>query len=433
MVFAMAYWFTQYEVQDWVRDQMKSDFRAVLAIHAEDGPAAMIATVERLAAVNFENARIYQIVDANGAVVAGNITSAFSSPVPDRIDAQDTHLAQLLNSEIEEYWLREDQIGPYRLILGSGDHIVAEVLEALSFALAIGYLIVVTLGLIVGVRIGRMTEQRIAEISATLSNIADGQLDARIPRTGTVGDDLTRVSTAINAMLDQIKRLLESQQQISTDIAHDMRTPLQHLRQRLETLRDSPAIAPDDVSDSLTQTEEIIATFNALLRIAQIEAGDRRERFARTDMSQIIANVADAFEPAAEDEGVSLTVTALETALTVWGDRDLLTQMLANLVENAIKHCPPGSHIQINCEARRADIILRITDDGPGIEQADHQRIFQRFFRGEKSRSSAGNGLGLALVKAIVDMHNGTVMIIQSTTGAVFEIRLPNDADAERA
>lgn len=425
LVFALAYWFTQYEVQDWVLDQMRSDAETLAEIYQNDGFDALVDRVDALAEVSFENARIFQILNAEGVEVSGNLTTRFDSPLPDFVSADDVQLTGTVHDEVEGYWMRGDDIGPYRLIQGSGDHIVAEILEALGLSLVIGYLAVVVLGLIVGVRVGRITELRITAISSTLSSVSAGDLVARVPVAGSGRDDLSRVSIGINAMLNQIGRLLESQEQISNDIAHDMRTPLQHLRQRLERLRDAPDIVPEDVSASLDQTEEIIATFNALLRIAQIEASDRRERFERTDLKQIIANVTEVFEPAAEDEGISLTTDVPDTALEVFADRSLLTQMVSNLLENAIKHCPSGTSVMVSGRATLAETVLRIADNGPGIPEADRKAIFRRFFRGEKSRSNPGNGLGLALVKAISDMHEASVAVSGNDPGTAFEVKFP--------
>ena len=215
LVFALAYWFTQYEVRDWVLDQMHGDAATLSAIHDDDGAEVLIDRVAALAEVSFENARIYQLVGPDDGVISGNLLTRFDSPPPDFLLAQDIQLTGATHDEVEGYWMREDQIGPYRLVQGSGDHIVAEILEALGLALVIGYLAVVILGLIVGVRVGRMTEQRITAISNTLSDVSSGNLAARVPTSASARDDFSRVSVEINAMLDQIRRLLESQEQIS--------------------------------------------------------------------------------------------------------------------------------------------------------------------------------------------------------------------------
>lgn len=436
-VFAMAYFFTQYEVQGWARDQMRGDAKTLRAIYAEGGRADLIATINALASVSFENARLYQLRDtgsdagsdagsgAGGATLAGNIVGALPAPLPDTIAADDLTLARPMDVEVDRYWMQQHAIGPYQLVQGTGNHLVAELLEALAWALVVGYILVIALGLIVGVRVGRITEARIVSISSTLDEVAAGHLAARVPTSAATHDDFARVSGDINAMLDQIARLLESQQQISNDIAHDMRTPLQRLRQRLEAMGTARTIDPAQVQAALQQTEDIIATFNSLLRIAQIGAERRRERFAPVNLADIANAVAELFEPAAEERAITLIASVAQTPLMVTGDRGLLTQLFSNLVENAIRHCPPGTTVRISGQTTPGHVVMRIADDGPGIDAADRARIFLRFFRVERARHSPGNGLGLALVKAIADMHGATVSVLDGQPGAIFEIGFP--------
>jgi len=424
LVFAMAYGFTQYEVRDWVQDQMRGDAQTLAAMYDESGAARLIGRIDALAEVSFENARIYQLQDREGTIVSGNIAQPMGMPLPASIPAAEVLLTTPIHDEVERYWMQDTAIGPYRLIQGSGDHIVAEILEALGAALVLGYLLVILLGLIVGVRVGRITEERITTILATLSSVASGQLAARVPVPASAGDDLSRVSVRINAMLDQITRLLESQQQISNDIAHDMRTPLQRLHQRLERMRDAETVTSEDVQASLQQTQDIITTFNALLRIAQLEGDGSQARPERTDLAPILTNIVELFEPVAEDQGIALKMALPPEPLEVTGDRGLLTQLFSNIVENAIRHCPSGTTVEVTAEIAEPDIILRVADDGPGIEAANRERIFRRFFRAEHSRHQPGNGLGLALVKAIADMHGAAVSVSDNHPGTVFEIRL---------
>ncbi len=421
----MTYIYTQYEIREWVRIEMRGAAMTLETIYRAEGIEALISSVDTLAKASFENAHIYQLLDENGSIISGNIPAKMDGPLPNRILADDINLRGGVNEELVGYWMRADQIGPYRLVQGSSDHVFAEILEALGYALIAGSLVVVILGLIVGTRVGRLTEQRISGISRTLSDFSSGKLDQRIPTAAGKRDDLGRVSTSINLMLDKIERLLESQEQISNDIAHDMRTPLQHLRQRLEAMQSSARISPEDVTASLEHTEEIIGTFNALLRIAQIEGADRRARFEEFDINLTILNVVEFFEPFADDEGITLDAQIADQAALVFGDRDLLTQLLSNLVENAIKHSPSGVNVKISVHTTPSDVFVRVADGGPGIEPADHERIFRRFFRGEKSRNSPGNGLGLALVKAIADLHGATLSVSNASPGAVFEVRFP--------
>lgn len=422
-VFALAYLFTQAEVQDWIRDQMRGDSQTLKAVYQEEGEASLIAIIDGLSYVSFEKTRLYQLLDADGNVLSGNIPAPLIGAIPTQMAANDSRLAVHPPYEVDVYWLREDTLGPYRLIQGAGNHLVAEILEALAAALLLGYVSVIILGLIVGVRVGRITEQRITSISAVMADVSAGQLAARVPTRETAKDDLSRVSAGINGMLDQIGRLLESQQQISNDIAHDMRTPLQRLRQRLERMSQTGTVEPEDLLACQRQTDDIITTFNALLRIAQIEARNRNSRFENVDIVEILTVVAEVFEPAAEEAGIELVAPIFGQGLIVTGDRGLLMQMFSNLVENAIRHCPSGTSITLAAASETHSITAFVADTGPGIDRTDHDRIFRRFFRIEGSRNTSGHGLGLSLVKAIADMHGATIAVRDNNPGALFEIR----------
>ncbi len=422
LVFVAAYWFTDFEVRDWVSDQMRGDAGTFAAIYDEQGEAGLQTRIAALADVSFENTRIYQLQDAQGGIVAGNIVTILSDDVSSFFEADALELRTPIDEEVAGYWMRRDQIGTYTLFQGSGNHIVAEVMEAVGIALGVGYLVVVGLGLLLGVRVGQATEGRISEISQTLALASKGDLSARVPRHHNENDDLSRISTGINAALDQLKRLLESQEQISNDIAHDLRTPLQRLRQRLEMMRDSDVAIGDDVDGALQQVEGIIGTFNALLRIAQIEAQDRRARFDEVDMNEVIENVIDLYEPAAEDKAQKLTFAPGSSPVQIQGDANMLTQLFANLVENALRYCPNGASITVSTKFSNGQIQASVADDGPGIMPEDRQRVFERFVSTDSSRSSAGNGLGLTLAKAIAEMHGASITIQDSMIGTEFLI-----------
>jgi signal transduction histidine kinase len=422
--FVMAYWFTDYEVREWVVEQMEYDAQSLAQVYNERGAQGLVDGIALLSEVNFETARIYQLVDEGGQVVVGNVVGFLAENGPWFLPVEEVELTSPIEDEIDGYWLRSDQIGPFTLIQGTGNHIVAEVLEALSVALVLGYLALLGLGLWAGARVGRFTEHKINAISDTLSLVSDGNLDARIKIEGSGKDDLARVSAGINATLEQIKRLLESQEQISNDIAHDLRTPLQRLRQRLEKISQDQTVDPADIAACLHQTEDVIATFNALLRIAQIEAGNRQERFADLDINTLLANVVDVYEPSAEDNGQSLILNTCAHCPEVTGDKSLLTQLFSNLVENTLVHCPTGTTTTLDVSQVDGDVVVSVSDTGPGIAAKDRNRVFDRFFRSEQSRSSAGNGLGLSLAKAIVEMHGGTITVENATGGTTVRVRL---------
>ena len=429
VIFAGAYWFSNYEVRDWLHDQMNSDREILLEIFEENGIDDLVKSVDVMARVNFENARIFQLLGPDGTVLAGNITQIDGEEQREYVSAENVFIIGEHEEEISGYWIIDEKFGQYTLVQGTGNHVIAEVLEALGISLVSGFILIMGIGSFAGVWVGRLTEQRIEAISTTMEEVAEGKLAARIPIDETSNDDLDRVSTSINNTLEKLENLMESQVQISNDIAHDLRTPLQRLRQRLEKMANQQAVDTNEAVIALAQTEDIINTFNALLRIAQIEAGDRRERFRRTDLRDLVINVYDAFEPTAEDAGQQLRLKISDQPLYVLGDSDLLMQLISNLVENALRHTPEGTIISMEASFSNGAPLVCIADTGPGIAREDREKVFRRFYRGEKSRTSGGNGLGLSLCKAIAELHYAELMVSDNQPGVRILVDFPPAAD----
>lgn len=416
IVFVGAYWLTDFEVRDWMRGRMTSDADRFVSIYEQNGPDALIESMAAQVEINSNNERVAQLSDLNGVFLAGN-TLTIPPSLDDEFVKVDDILPEPVDPEITGYWIIRRQVGPFMLTLGTADHVVAEVMEALSAALIGGFVLVIGLGLFSGLWIGRLTERQIERISNTLEKVADGDMSARIEDSEGVSDELARVATSINATLNRLQDLMESQQQISTDIAHDMRTPLQHLRQRLEEIEANDSPRSEDIAAALRETDEIISTFNALLRIAQIGASDQRERFAVVDLGEVAETVFDAFEPIAADNHQTLNLSVASGPSTVWGDKNLLMQLAVNLVENGLRHCPTGSHVSIGVSASTNETSLWVSDDGPGIPSSDTDKVFRRFYRGEKSRTSPGHGLGLSLVQAIANLHQASISVRDNQPG----------------
>lgn len=285
LMFFGAYWMTNLEVRDWIEDQMASDAAALSRAFAAEGADALIQRIGPLSEFSFDNERIYELRGQDGAHVAGNFIGVDAVKGRDYVAVDAVRMADMPSREVSGFWLRVDRIGPYTLVQGTGDHVIAEVMEALSRALLLGYVIVIAAGLLIGTAVGVRTERRIRRIIDTLEDVAAGMLARRIADPGDDNDDLSRVSVSINRALDQLERLLESQKQIATDIAHDLRTPLQRLRQRLERMI---ADGADDtgLQAALGETETLIDTFKALPRIAQIESGSQNTHFVTLDLDR---------------------------------------------------------------------------------------------------------------------------------------------------
>jgi signal transduction histidine kinase len=278
-----------------------------------------------------------------------------------------------------------------------------------------------------GLIVSRSFLRRADEIATTCRAIMAGNLTSRIRVRGTQ-DELDRLSETINAMLDRIAALMDNLRQITNDIAHDLRTPVTHLRHRLERARDQSGSMEDydrALEAAITSSDDILALFSALLRIAQIEGGARRAAFVPLDLFQLLTQLGDVFGPVAEDTSHHLSL-ALNASLAISGDRELLTQAFSNLIENAIIHTPAGTVVTVSLNRENDEAVATISDDGPGVPPNEHQKLFQRFYRLEASRTRPGYGLGLALVVAIADLHGARVTINkQGTEGFSISLRFP--------
>jgi signal transduction histidine kinase len=286
-----------------------------------------------------------------------------------------------------------------------------------------GTLISILLALAGGYAQSRGPVQRLREIAQTTRAIVEGRFDRRIP-TGGSRDDLDRLSVDINRMLDRIQDLMQSLKQVSSDIAHDLRTPISRLRQGLDALQRRPDTIAETqaaVDAALKEIDTIIDTFDALLRIAQIEGGARRANFRTVDLSSVLENLTAVYASVAEDRG-HLFEIEIEKGCQLRGDRDLLTQLFANLIENALTHVPTPSTITVSLKRSGRELRCVVADEGPGIPEHEHEKVFRRLYRLERSRTTPGSGLGLSMVAAIADLHGAKVRLDDNRPGLVVSV-----------
>ena len=315
------------------------------------------------------------------------------------------------------------------VLLAVGDDLerITEVEEAVATALVWTIGAAALLGIGGGALLSRAFLNRVDAISRTAEAIIEGDLARRVPVRGT-GDDLDRLAGTLNHMLDRIGSLMDSLRQVGSDVAHDLRTPLSRLLQRLEAAR-SHAVSIAEyqvaVDAAVTEAEGLLETFSALLRIAQVEGASPRAGFREVDLSGVADSVADAYRPDAEEAG-QLLVAAIEPGITVRGDQELLTQAIANLVENSLRHTRPGTTIIVRlCLTGHAEPCLEIVDNGPGVAAEDLPRLTSRFFRGERSRTTPGNGLGLSLVAAVAELHGAGLVLDDAGPGLLVRVAFP--------
>jgi len=290
--------------------------------------------------------------------------------------------------------------------------------EATLIAMGWGIAATVLLGLLGGMLINAGFMRRIEDINRTSQAIVAGNLSNRVPTRGS-GDEMDQLAVNLNAMLDRIQSLMESLKRVSDDVAHDLRTPLSRLRRRLEVASERAHAGADGtavIEESIADVDAILETFAALLRIAQIESGTRRAAFAEVSLGQVASAVAETYTAVAEDRGQRVRADVNGSAV-VHGDRELLTQMIANLMENSIRHSPAGTDVAVTLAMENGEAILGIADTGPGIPARERDNVLQRFYRLEASRTLPGSGLGLALVKAVVDLHGASLELLDNAPG----------------
>lgn len=297
--------------------------------------------------------------------------------------------------------------------LAEGRHVIAMTLTILAQVGAASVFLV----LLVGFLVTRNSLRRLDDISNALEGVSAGNLKARAPvRREFFLGDLERVSEGINRMLDRNERLVDDLRRVTRDVAHDLRTPLSHLRQRMEQAREAEGPAKDRaIASAEDKAEQIIKTFDAILRLSEIEAGSARARFRTVDLSDIARTLADAYGPDAEQGRRKIKAEAPQP-VRIEGDRELLMQAVANLLENALKHTPPQTEVSITV-ARSPFPAITVRDNGEGVPDDEIQKILEPFYRRDRSRTTAGVGLGLSIVKAVADLH-GADLRLETLDGA---------------
>ena len=312
------------------------------------------------------------------------------------------------------------------LFVGLSTFELGEMQEVVARAAAWGLAVTVLIALAGGLMTSVWLLRRIDAISLASREIMAGDLGRRVALRGK-DDEFDRLADGLNAMLDRIQELMRGLQQVSSDIAHDLRTPLTRLRQRLELARRRSGSVTDyeaAIDAAIGDSEAMLDLFAALLRIAQIESGSRRSGFAQLDLSAVLADLAEAYGPELEVEGQTLTAQ-IEPGLRLHGDRQLLAQLFANLIENALRHCPPGTRVHLAAHMNDGVVRVSVSDDGPGVPAAFRDHILRRFSRLERSRTTPGNGLGLSVALAIAGLHDAGFTLEDAEPGLRCVVSFP--------
>ncbi len=368
-------------------------------------------------AQNQDELAVYALSDQNNEILAGTIDSWPS--VPTTLATAEFTLSLEEGQPDQEISARVITLDKqYKILIGKTKLTLKNIQRRLIQTFLSASIITLVLGLLGGLWLSKRAVRRIEKISKLVNTTIQGDLTQRLTLRDPV-DDLDHLSININLMLDRIQSLMSDVSGVANNIAHDLRTPLSHLRLQLEQLQETNRDnlqAKQQVEAAIGSVDHILETFNALLRISKVESTKRRESFAYASITQIIEDVIELYEPLAEEKQQSLVATQLDY-LRLNVDKDLLFQALSNLVDNAIKYTPVKTDITVQFRISGNIATLSVCDHGLGVEENDATKLARRFYRTDKSRSTQGNGLGLSLVEAIAKLHHGELRIYDNKPG----------------
>ncbi len=373
----------------------------------------LIRAIEQRLRQNPTGSSLYFLAGSDSRRIVGNL-DRWPSQAPSadgwieftlRGDASDGEF----NARARVFRLR----GNFRLLVGRDLQELKAFQRLVAQTLGWGVAVTLLLALLGGFMMSRSTVRRIEAINDTSREIISGDLGRRIPTQGS-GDDFDQLAENLNGMLEQIETLMDGVRSVSDSIAHDLKTPLTRLRNRLER---ASRVLPenDDIQSALEEADQLLTSFKAALRIARIESGTGTEHFAELRLDELINDVCDLYEPLASDKQQSLKINLVPVGIV--GDRDLLFQAFANLLDNAVKYTPETGQIHVEMFRHERWVDVCFEDTGPGIAPKDREKVLERFSRLEESRHLPGNGLGLSLVHAVAALHRAKLQLKGDTGG----------------
>jgi signal transduction histidine kinase len=419
-LFAILFFSLRAELENRIRARVQETADTLDAIDDEKGMGDLAAVVSResLSVRNAES--IFLLVDDTGKFLAGNVRDIADFYGWTVLDRSSLSLGPARGDPDDHFHALWTPVSKGRLLVGGSDREIRVTQGLLLNGLAWGLAATALLAAAFGAALAWRAQQRINALATTLSAVSRGQISSRVPLSGS-NDDIDHIGEQINRTLGHLQSLIESVNQASSDIAHDLKKPIGRVRQRLDLVRrdaGSAAEYEEAVASALVELDSIVETFEALLRITQIEAGARKARFETLDLGAVLQDVAEIYAAVVEDAGDRLECNVdLARAATIRGDKELLVQLVANLIENAVRHCPAGTLIRLSLAHHDGKLVVEVSDNGPGIPAAERENVFRRLYRLERARSTPGSGLGLSLVAAIAELHDATVELAGNQPG----------------
>jgi len=440
LLFVFIYTFEMNQLKTQVSDAIKMQYNYLIDEYKQSGTAGVEARIKELIADDDEGNEIYLMVNQKYEKLAGNINAWPTEAVKEvpfekegswvhfRMEGRNLPLGNV-NQDLTVRAITIPLSKWRFLLVGQSLQASQRVQQTIIQTFWGSLMMTLVMAFIGAIIMSRGFSRRINIINRSAHTIMHGNLSVRIPFNKD-GDEFDELSSNLNLMLDRIEMLLGSLSQFANNIAHDLRSPLNRIINRLDAglrtiEKDNPAHKLLD--KNIREMRDLINTFNSILNISELEANTEFHTFETCDLQAIIGNLVEFYEPYAAEKNVALA-SDIAAPVDVYGEKNLLTQALANLIDNALKFTPEGGHIVISCERAEGSLDMIIADSGPGIPQEYRNKVFEKFFRLEQSRNTKGNGLGLSLAAAIARIHNATITLEDNHPGLRVRLSFPQSA-----
>ncbi|GAB3348225.1 sensor histidine kinase [Lysobacter tyrosinilyticus] len=412
------------------REVVRTDAAGLIDLYREDGRGELLAELQRRRAKPEDPDAVYALVSPQGRGVGSAVRTS-------------SHFSGSRWIEFDEAGAAGDHDAPLRVIayeqkLADGSVLLTGLrlrsqdrfLGLMQRTALVAFVFAATLGALIGWLTSRWVSHRLRSLDATAERVGGGELALRVPLDHS-DDAFDRLARRFNSMLDRIEELLSGVRHATDHIAHDLRTPLTRLRNRLEELRRQPIDPPQTAAldEALLETDQLLQSFGALLRLARIEAQAPAPDDPVVGLDELVADAVELYVPSAAERGIRVRAELHDAR--VRGDRDQLFQAVVNLLDNALKYAPAGSDVHVSLHLVAEEVELDVDDSGPGIPENDRERVFDRFQRLEAHRGSPGVGLGLSLVRAIAQRHGGRILLLDRAPGLKAKLILPSAGDGE--
>lgn len=425
-LFAFVFINTSIFAERQIEAAIQAEVQGFQETYRREGLSGLRGAINRRIDPNIRTDGVYLLVDAMGRRVAGNLTAW-----PRDTEADDLwinfSILEMQSAEASTADVRALQFrlpGGYELLVGRDIRVARDFRQQLLRSLNIGLGLTVAIGVVGGILFSRSIMRRVERITQICRRIMRGDLSQRMDGAGQ-DDELSRLSESINEMLDQIERLMNGLREVSDNVAHDLRTPLNRLRSHLETALQEADESPekDRLEAAIAEADGLLATFAALLRIARAEAS-LSQSFKKIDLGTVAEDVVDLYQPLAEEKAIQFEAS-IDHKAQAWADANLVAQALANLTDNAIKFTPQNGKVTIVVAIENGQSTFTVTDTGPGIPPEYHEKVFGRLFRLDDSRNTPGSGLGLSLVGAVARSHAIQVKLTDNEPGLRVKMTFP--------